>query len=339
MGPRDDRLPECLRADLASLKLALQRGAVPPGLVASTIARIGKLPPTFVANLDSSIADAAELWRYVGGPKLWPLSLFAKTHSSQLMATRGLELIFLFHRDGFLREAALKRTTGGLPGPFFVAAVVWRLNDWVAPVRQAAVDCAQRCFPQTEPQSLAVVLLALATQRESWRRWDHERAIFNSLTDTPAVNAQIADLLKVGTSSMASGFRQLLRNDGLDAYLPDLARSAAQPAIRGIATQCLIDREARWPCGYRWEWIEKAYGTRRRVHQFGRRAIELEFDRQQLIEAAAMDRSASLRRIALSAAIQHFRNTLLAQQLAVRLRDDSAASVRSRAEFILKPDG
>lgn len=164
MKPQDERLPDALQADLAALKLALRKGKVPGELVERVVGGIGALPPAAVARLDRAIASAAELWRYTDGPKLWPASLFATTHSAQLLRTPGLELIFLFHFDGFLREAALKRIRGPLPGPFFVAAVAWRLNDWVLQVQRASAECAQRCFAETSPQTLAEAYLALASQ-------------------------------------------------------------------------------------------------------------------------------------------------------------------------------
>lgn len=143
-------------------------------------------------------------------------------------------------------------------------------------------------------------------------------------------------MLKVGRTALSSTFRQLLRHNEIDPFLPELATRAFQPAIRSIATQCLMDRVASWPVGYRWEWVEKAYGKQRRVQNFETRQIAREDDREALIEAAAADPGAALRRIALSSAIKYYPGTPFAAKLAERLRSDPSASVRSRAEFILK---
>lgn len=335
MRPDDQRIPEDLKADLAALTIALSKGKVSAALVASAVEKIARLPPANVASLDLSIADAAELWRYTEGPRLWPLTRFATTHSAQLLRTPGLELLFLFHRDGFLREAALKRTTGALPGPFFVAAITWRMNDWVAEVREAAIACAGRCFPQIAPAHLAQAILALAAHRQSWRRWNSEASVLRSAAADPTVLREMAALLKSGRTGLSAAFRQILRQDGFDRYLPELAEAAVQPAIRAIAMQSMIDREARWPKGYRWEWIVKAYGLRRRVPDFDSRPVACEASREDLITAASRDKSAALRRIALSAAIKYLAAEPLTLELANRLKDDPSAAVRSRAAFII----
>jgi hypothetical protein len=337
MQPVDERLPDELRRDLVALSLALRKGKVAGDLLRRAVAGIGALPPAGVASLSNAIGSAAELWRYSDGPRLWPASLFKTNHSAQLLGTPGLELLFLFHFDGFLREAALKRLTGPLPGSFFVAALAWRLNDWVAQVREAAVESVSRCFSRTSPPILAEAYLDLNARSQSWNRWGVERDAFYLIAQTPEVLGVMARLLKSGRTSLAASFRQLLRHEGIDPYLPELAHKANQPAIRAIAMQCLIDRTARWPNGFRWEWVEKAYGTRRRVPDFFQRPLNCEVDRQALIGAAANDRSAALRRIALSSAIKYYPDTALAANLAERLRGDRSACVRSRAEFILKP--
>lgn len=336
MKANTPELSEQLLADLSAIAGALHGKTLSRPLVSRVVEQLAALPPQSVPSLDTAIRRAAALLPYQQREKPWPLNLFARSEASSMDRTPGLELIFLFHASGYLREAALKQIKGDLPGPFFVAAIMWRLNDWVDEVRAAAEVCARRCFPETWPQFLAIAVMALAMQRATWGRWSSEQRAITDLADDPAVNEQIALLLLTENRSIAAGFRQLLRGDGLDRHLLSLAQNAKQPAIRAIAVECLIEDLARWPDGYRWQWVEKAYGNRRRVPKFRTRPIGLEINRQWLIELAANDPSAALRRVGLSAAIRHAPDAEFSRQLALRLRDDRAASVRGRAEFILK---
>ena len=104
-----------------------------------------------IARADLAIANAALLHNYRPRPSRVGLWLRLRTDVSdaeRLLLTPGLASLFIFHRNGRVREAALARLSGGLPNPFLFAAVAWRLNDWVPQVRAAAVCCARRVFAE-----------------------------------------------------------------------------------------------------------------------------------------------------------------------------------------------
>jgi hypothetical protein len=62
--------------------------------------------------------------------------------------------VLMFNRSGYVREAALKALSQLPDTPFFLAALVWRLNDWVGPVRRAAEDCATRELPRLSTRTI-----------------------------------------------------------------------------------------------------------------------------------------------------------------------------------------
>jgi hypothetical protein len=81
---------------------------------------LGDLPPGEVVRADSEVAVAANLFHRTPTSGLKRLFSRSPTDAEQLLRTPDLKYIFLFHRDGRLREAALQRIAGGLPTPFFL---------------------------------------------------------------------------------------------------------------------------------------------------------------------------------------------------------------------------
>lgn len=298
---------------------------------------LAQLDPGHVAKADGEIAAAAGLDRQP------PQSLLGKIFSprpsgaSQLLQTLGLEYLFVFHRDGRLREAALLKITGGLPSPFLFAAVLWRLNDWAEPVRQAAARCASRSFPITNPAIVALTAAELLVRQASWRRWREERSILNEVFGRSDVAAELANLMAVATTGpQASTLRYALRTPVLDQYLEQLAFNATQPSVRAVALRTLIDGKAEWPSGAAWRWIDKSMGLRRRETVFDQRSLTIAPPRAILIKRGIRDKSAAVRRVALTGVIRHILGTAEARAFAAPLQFDRSSSVREKAEFILR---
>lgn len=298
------------------------------------------LPPVDVVHLDSQIAAAAWLRHKPTGTRVLPRLWGWPTHEKQLQRTPLLEYIFLCHRDGRLREAALNRVSGGMPTAFLFAVVCWRLNDWVRPVREAAVRCAERCFPSTSPEVAALALSALMIRTGSWGRWGEERHFFEALLARPDVAAALAKVIgERPTGAMARLLRASAKTPHMDGHLASLCRTAVQPAVRAAALNMLLLGEAAWPAGREWQWIDKSMGLRRWAMRYDRRKIDVLTDATVLIEQGIVDRSALVRGVALSGAIRHMRGTVEERDYATRLKDDRSRSVRDRAMFILdNPD-
>ena len=297
---------------------------------------LANLSPGQIARADGAIAMAAKLYHRS------PQSSFAgplfrrATDQEQLLRTPKLEYLFLFHRDGRLREAALLKVTGGLPTPFLFAAVLWRLNDWAAPVREAAVRCARRSFPTTNPDVVARTATALLVRQRSWGRWTDERTLLDDVFARADVAEHLAELLSRGTTGpLASVLRQALRTPALDSHLERVALEAVQPSVRAVALDALINGKSEWPSGYAWQWIDKSMGLRRRVTVFDHRALSVATPREELIALGIGDSSAVVRRVALTGVIRHLLRTQEAREFAIRLVADRSRSVRERADFIL----
>ncbi|MEQ1754844.1 MAG: hypothetical protein ABL973_12010 [Micropepsaceae bacterium] len=254
----------------------------------------------------------------------------------QLDQRSDLKFLFLFHRDGMVREQALRRISEPLPSAFLFAAVARRLNDWVPSVRQAAAECGTRCFARTQADCIAQAALPLLARENSWGRWSGERDILAQAFARPDVGDALAMQLQVRTTGpLAKIMNYALRYDNLDRHLDMLARKAMQPAIRATAAQALIDGHAQWQTGWTWAWIDKPMGLRRREPVFATRPLTGSSPRMQWVETCVADRSAMVRRMALDALIRHKVDQPEARRIAEPFLKDASAPVRERAEFIV----
>lgn len=294
------------------------------------------LPPEHIVRLELEIVSAARLFH---SSRMVRSGLFdsKRTPLQQLETVPGLEYLFIFHADGHFREAALRKIAGPLPSAFAFAAIAWRLNDWVPEVRAAAVECAARTFPVTAAGIVAAAAMALLRRENSWGRWTTERTLLAKAIERPEVAAALAEaIIARRTGPGATVLRQALKGATFDRHLPRIARSAAQPSIRAIAAQALIDGITTWPDGWEWRWIDKSMGNRRREPRLGRRNFQPTVPRQELIEACARDRAATVRKIALASLIRYDLVSPEARRIATALVDDPSRAVRERAAFILQ---
>lgn len=331
-------LPESLHAKLGDLGAKLEQQIALGREFDGILDEMSDLKASTIVRADSEIAYSANLqkWR-----RQYPLvvRLFSpKTVDiDQLGRVPKLEYLFLFHRDGYIREAALNRIESAIPSPFLFAAIAWRLNDWVLPVRKAAAQCALRCFPVTSPDVVAEAAIALLARENSWGRWSEERSALAEAFARPDVAEHLAQLIRASrTGPMATVLRYALREGSLDGHLERLACEAIQPAVRATAVQAIIDGYATWSSGWTWRWVNKPRGIRRRETTYSKRVLEQPADRACLIEASARDRSAIVRRVAASSIIQHELAPDAAHKMAVVMMTDKSPSVRERAEFFLK---
>ncbi|QNA87194.1 hypothetical protein G4G27_23350 [Sphingomonas sp. So64.6b] len=298
---------------------------------------MGTIDPHHLSQAEGDIVSAAALYRWRRAP-LWIERFFRTrlTDQHQLDLVDGLEYLFLFHRDGRLREAALRKIQGPIPNAFILAAIAWRLNDWVDPIRAAAVACVERTFSRTSPQVMAEAALVLLVRQGTWGRWGSERGVLDAAFERRDVADILADIIaKRSTGPMATIFRQSLRSSVLDDHIERLAVAASQPSVRAAATQSLIDGFASWTVGWRWQWIDKSMGVRRRETAFEKRPLTTQIDRATMIRRGLKDRAATVRRVAMSGLIQHEAALSDAHRLASEALTDRSKSVRERAEFIL----
>ena len=337
MTGRPDLIPTEVLDALSAVGAKLRQGDDAAAMVKAALEMLATLNPGQVARADWEIADAAGLHRRPPPSLLGRLLSPRPSDTEQLSRTPGLEYLFLFHRDGRLREAALLKIQEGLASPFLLATVIWRLNDWVPPVREAAVECANRSFPLTDPGIVASVAAELLVRQASWGRWRDERAILERTFARRDVAERLAELIKrEKTGPRASTLRHALRTPALDRHLDQIVQEAVQPAVRAVALHALIEGRAEWPSGTAWQWLDKSMGLRRRIPVFDRRPLTVALPREALIARGVNDRSALVRRVALAGIIRHLLGTTEACMFAGLLAADRSPSVRERAAFILR---
>lgn len=336
--PSTSILPENITA---SLRVVASRSATGEPLgaeVVESVKLLHSVDPRDLVQAEREIVGAAALYRCHGEPsRMEKLFTGRVSDADRLRSTERLEFLFLFHRDGRMREAALRKITGPLPSAFLFSAVAWRLNDWAEPVRKAAVECAARTFPATSARVVAQAACVLLTRQATWGRWGGEREILNAAFERRDVASCLADIMGASaTGPMASLLRQALRTDGMDAHLRRLAVDAVQPAVRAAAIQTLIKGRAEWPVGWRWRWIDRSMGVRRRETAFETRPLAVRADMESMIMLGLDDRAGTVRSVAMSGLIQEQSAVADARALASAMLDDRSPAVRERAEFVIK---
>lgn len=326
-------LPPPLRKTLDAVGKMLDHGRVPAEL-GQVLRWLGQLPPEVVFRAEREIADAARLWFR---PQQTDISRAALL--DLLGRAAGLEFLLLFHRDGYVREAALRKIGGGLNSAFVFSAVALRLNDWVPQVREAAAECAGRTFPLTDAESIARAAVLLARER-TWGRWGGERERLLQAFARPDVTARLADVVAASRNGpMAGVLRQTFRLGGIEPHLMRLAREAAQPAVRAIALGALIEGAGNWISGYEWRWVDKPMNIRRRAPVFDGRPLEAPPPKGAVIAMGVADRSAVVRKVALDGLIRFRAEVDGAKAMAEALLGDRSAAVRERAEFVIRKLG
>lgn len=249
----------------------------------------------------------------------------------------GLALVFIRHPNGYLREAGLKAIGQAPVSPFVLATVMYRLNDWVAPVRTAAANTVRRLFAAMPADTAAAVAPALASYSQHWGRSAAHRELFAEMLEIPGVISAIVALL---ASSQVKGSSALLNTlmarENIDAWLPVLAREARAPAVRAAASRVLIHGVARWQTGREIEIIDRYTGKRAFRNTYAQRPLMQHMPREDAIRNAADDRAASVRKLAVDAIINGNASAEIADNVIARLKSDPSPTVRGRIEFVIR---
>jgi hypothetical protein len=333
--PATDREVDDILAELAVLPAHL---VVRAGREIAITAGLGRWQPQ---NRPRRVVVAHRAIRFINRLKewLWPNPPPTPFPSDRelLVANANLAWLFLFHPDGYVRLAALHRIDTAPSSPFFLAALAWRLNDWVPQVREAARLCAERELPLVDAGVAATAAPYLLGRRMAWRRWTDERDILDKVFARKDVLEVLATKLRTGTTGpLAACLRHALRFSDIDEYLIELARHARQPSVRALSYRCLISGKADWIVGSEWVWIDKVYFVRRRVPKLGTRSIERVVPIADLVREAALDKSAVVRKVAADALIAKQCRLPDQEGFVAGLAKDKSATVRSRADFLLR---
>jgi hypothetical protein len=308
------------------------------GELEEILAELSALPPDLIVQTSGEIVLAAQLW---WRPRqFFSLESFlAESLSEQKLLKKNPDYawLLLFHTSGYVRQAALNSIHTPPTSPFFFAALAWRLNDWVEPVRQAATRCAQRVLGLTRADIAASSALYLLDRRLIWGRWNDETNVLDAVFGREDIVAILAAYLqKQATGPLATRFRHVLRYPNIDMHLPRLAADAVQPSVRSLAYQCLLAGKAVWPVGFDWMWIDKVYGLQRRVPKLATRGIQTNLPYAELIREAVYDNSSAVKRVAADALIRDRGQLPDEESLIAHLAKDRSRAVRSRADYMLR---
>jgi hypothetical protein len=331
-------LPNHLRQLLQRLGTKLAGDETLQPELALVVDQLNALEPAAISRIEIEIRTEAGLWssdyRRSSGLSGWWRGLFRSRTPRQL--ENGWEYLFLFHGDGYRREAALDRIRGAIPSAFLFVAIAWRLNDWAPQVRDAARACALCAFAATDAGIVVDAALFLLDHARSWQRWHNEKQVLLAAFQRPDVAELLAARLKIETAgALSATLRFALRQNILDRYLPDLAANATSSAIRAMALRALIDGRAKWVGGWQKEWIEKPMGRYRMVPRLADRVLDCAVPPlRDLLRQAANDRSPIVRKLAAIALLEHGSQLDGMDEMIDRLSRDSSASVRSRIEFL-----
>ncbi|MBW8881803.1 MAG: hypothetical protein JF615_10400, partial [Asticcacaulis sp.] len=135
----------------------------------------------------------------------------------------GLAMVYLFHGDCYMREAGLRTLRGAALTPFWIAAIILRLNDWVPEVRTAAMNCVLSILPETHARMLVDVAAGLLPRVRQWKRGPEELAVLDDLISAPGVFDGLMTRLAVSYDKAPHRIlTAILKYPELDSYLPNL---------------------------------------------------------------------------------------------------------------------
>ncbi len=330
-------LPPELQIDLQRLGASLQKAQAEAADVAAVVDGFSTLPVRDFKAAAGDIMACAALYALHDRDK-WTTArarIALTGMISRLERTYGLEFVFLFHGNGYYRQAALELIEGPLEAPFLLASVIYRLNDWVPEVRRAAFECALRVFSGTPAHVVVPAVVGMLEMRWHWNRGLSEAVIVDEVLSRPDVQAGMTNyLLRTPAGPVARTLRNLLRDTRFDMALPSLASHARHPAVRRLAFETLIGGQARWPIGTKTEWIDKSMNIGRRVMAFDSRPVQRETPATTLIRQGAGDTSAIVRKVAMQAIVDRPDQWDEFSDLIDILSRDKSGAIRDGMAFI-----
>jgi hypothetical protein len=242
----------------------------------------------------------------------------------------------MMSKSGYVRQAALTALTRLPDTGFFVAALVWRLNDWVQPVRRAAEDCAERILPQMSAQAIVAAAPFLLERMSTWGRWGSPPEIVIRTIARPDCTAELLVQFARSAKMSAGALRAAMRLAILDGHILALSRTAVRPEFRAILLKSLLDGEVTWVTHYERQWVNKQYGITRRVPVLGRRRLSQPDSVEALIRQGAKDQSPLVRRAAASGLVKHAAVLPDIGELMALFAADKSPSVRWRMDYLAR---
>jgi hypothetical protein len=151
--------------------------------------------------------------------------------------------ILACHPNGHVREAALRTFAVASDGRE-VGFLLLRVNDWVEPVRRAAV-AALRARRRAELAPALVAALPLLGRMRAWRRLD-ERGLLDELDAIPSPGDLAAGLASTDVAVRRTCARRLAAGDLDDAAIERALADRDVPTRRTVARQLCAEAGARF---------------------------------------------------------------------------------------------
>ncbi|MBW8640007.1 hypothetical protein K1W69_22620 [Hoeflea sp. WL0058] len=334
-------LPPSLQQALKDVGPCLKSGTVSLRQVAYLRDRYRTVCPSTMYHASSHIRQIAEIWENTPyAPTIRaiqkPLIRLGALRSSPFQQIRNmpdLAWLYLFHGSGYVREASLSSIQTAPLSAFEYAAIAYRLNDWVAQVRDAALDCAERVLGKADPAIAAeFAFKSLDLIGSRGRMSAKAKDFIYSVILKPDVLLPLRNrILSERTSFVGRTFRSLLPHPEFDDHLQIIACQAVSPSARAIAMRTLLSGEAKWVVGYdmNHDFI--------RSPRFEVRPVSTEFGYEGLLSEAASDNASAVRKVAADMLIAHrHKTTTRMDEIAEVLSMDHNAAVRSRIDFYFR---
>ncbi len=329
--------PEDAQSLLSSLGANLYQSTSLSAELAAFRILLKDVPAHAYRRVAFEVRDLANLWhRYYREPR--PNSQI-RNFEHNLKNEKDLPYLLLFDGNGYNRERALLKVIGRLKSPIEVIALADLANNWVEPVRTAALSAIDRSYPETASNDLALSFSFFAENRSFWKRWDnlaseHVMSFFHA-SDVIAV---LAKRLEEGIERRGSTTLSFaLQTENFDPHLERILKTSKDSAIRALALRTLLSGEAVWRTGHAWEWTNKSLGERKRVSVLNRRKLSIQPPVRSMLIAALEDKSAQVRRIAAQRVIDRgVELSLPMADIARKLMSDLNPSIRRRGEYLAR---
>ncbi|WP_226554352.1 hypothetical protein [Celeribacter naphthalenivorans] len=242
-------------------------------------------------------------------------------------------LLLSTSENGFLREKAL-RVMGPKPGDLVTAVFLMiRSNDWVPQVRQVATDRLVAIVPQLSTPQLRQLLPFALLRMQYWQR--SAGAAFKALREhADWAETFYAFLREADRGPLSRLMRAEMQFETLDPYLVRLATEARSTQVRAVATEVLLNGEAKLRVRWRKKWISKWDNFYRWDPVVEMRPIAAPPDVALQVLLSAGNGTTPLRKLAADTFIRL--GPQIAPDLAARLMKDRTPSVRRRMEFVTR---
>jgi len=259
-----------------------------------------------------------------------PTSILGKIFFPQQADGSSAVRILIHSPHGDMREKAVMNIASPETDEMALAALFVRANDWVEPVRNAAMDRLATAIPKVDSEVLQRFVPIILERVSNWKRGGARILdLVEARGDWSSILANT--FLNETSGPLARHLREVLEKNTLDDQLVEFATEARSSFVRQVAAEAVLTRRARWQTGVDYEWIDKPMNLRRKVAVFSTRDLPTsENDRLRVLRLAAQDKSAQVRKLAADVLI---RDGLGDGEIERLLSADAAPSVRSRLEF------